>query len=144
MRWLAREEFLLHTWCVSSYHPNTMCVLNSVLLLEGSVLPLTHLNPSFMVQLKATVSQDTEVSHLLLLCLSSSFVGDDKSCWILTWKGMWRLFWAISFTEMRNQEPDRWNTMLKSTQLGSDRIRNTMQSSHLPGSFLSLGYSEQH
>lgn len=75
--------FLSQAWCITNYHPNTMCALNCLLLLlKCPFLPLAGPNLSFMVQLKAIWSQDTEVPHLLLLFLSTLFVSDDKPCWI--------------------------------------------------------------
>ena len=52
-----------------------MCLLNFVLLLESPFLPLACLILSFMVQLKATSSQDTEVSPLSF-CSYSLVVSD--------------------------------------------------------------------
>lgn len=74
--------FLSQAWCITNYHPNTMCALNGLLLLEGPFLTLAGLNLSFMVHLKAIWSQDIDVSALLLLCLFTLFVSDDKFCWI--------------------------------------------------------------
>ena len=61
---------------------NATCVLNLVLPLESSFLPLACLILSFVVQLKATLSQDTVVSPLLF-CSYSLVVNDGGGCWIL-------------------------------------------------------------
>lgn len=63
---------LSQAWCVTNYHPNTMCVLTPVLLLECASLPFACLILSFMVQLKAHLLQDTEISPLLLFFYSFS------------------------------------------------------------------------
>lgn len=61
VRWCGKE-FLIQSWCVTNYYPNTMCILSSVLLLESAFLPSAHLNLFFTVQLKANWSQDTSLS----------------------------------------------------------------------------------
>ena len=62
-----------------------------------------------------------------------------------TWKRMWRQFWsASSFHRDEKQEPDRWNTVLKITQLNCGTLRSTIWGFHLPGSFPSLAHHEQY
>lgn len=84
-----------------------MCLLNFVLLLESPFLPLACLILSFMVQLKATSSQDTEFSPLSF-CSYSLVVSDGGGWgWILNLeRDVETILGHVFFYRDEIQEPD--------------------------------------